>query len=397
MGERGEKDIWLLVAFSLPVSLSVAIRRVVLMPYLSLMGFTEPEMGLIAMVNSLFMAIPTIPIGILSDLRGRKGILILSRALVATSDIMFFLFEDLNSLLIASMLGGMGASMTSAIRGAFLADKARDDMLRQRAFTYSFALFSTGSVLGSFLAGLPDLLVSWAGMPLPEATRTLFAFCSISALISLALVVPVAEERRPPMRRMLMAPGSRRTVGSFCLFQALLGSGAGLIVPWFPYYFSAKFGVGFSELGVLFAITGISVSLGYLSASKLAGRLGDVRTAVICQLASLGATLAIPFSPDLTWAAVFYVMRTTLMNMAMPVLRALYLGLLRREERAFGDAARNTVFWGFRSLGSYGSGLLIEATSLDAPFFVSAILYIAATASLGALFGVSGRAPSSKN
>ncbi len=397
MGGRGEKDIWFLVAFSLPVSISVGIRSVVLMPYLSLIGFTEPEMGLIAMVNSLFMAIPTIPVGILSDMRGRKAILMASRVLVAISDIMFFSFTDMGGLLIASMLGGMGASMTSATRGAFLADKAREDVLRHKAFTYSFALFSTGSVLGSSLAGIPDLLVSHVGMPLQEATRVLFALCSISALISLALVALVAEEPRPPGKRMSVSVRSWDIVGPFCLFQALLGSGAGLVIPWFSYYFSVRFGVSFSELGLLFAVSGALMALGYLSASKLAKKLGDVRTAVVCQLASLGAMLAIPFSPDFTYAAVFYVARATLMNMATPVLRAFYMGLLRREERAFGDAAGNTVFWGFRSLGSYGSGLLMEGASLDAPFFVSSALYVAATLSLGAFFGRRGRALSSKN
>ena len=396
MSERGGRDIWLLVAFSLPVSISVGIRSVILMPYLGLIGLSEPEMGLIAMMNSLFMAIPTIPMGILSDLRGRKRILVVSRALVATSDLMFFSLTDLNGLLIASMLGGMGASMSSATRGAFLADKAREDELRKRAFTYSFALFSAGSVLGSFLAGLPDWLVGF-GMSLPEATRLLFALCSTSALISLLLVALVPEERSPRRGRMSMAVSSWKVMGSFCLFQALLGSGSGLVVPWFSYYFSTRFGVRFSELGVLFAAAGIFTSLGYISAPKLAKKLGDIKTAVICQLASLSAMLAIPFSPDFISAAISYVVRAMLMNMAMPVLRALYLGLLRREERALGDAARNTVFWGFRSLGSFGSGLLIEAMSLDAPFFVSSVLYVAATISLGGLFGRGGRGPTRKN
>ncbi|RLI07342.1 hypothetical protein DRO32_04055 [Candidatus Bathyarchaeota archaeon] len=176
-------------------------------------------------------------------------------------------------------------------------------------------------------------------------------------------------------------------VARYCLFQALLGLGSGLVVPWFSYYFLTRFGVELSDVGILFALAQALTALGNLWASKLVSRLGSVRTAVACQLASLGALLAIPVSPSFAAASAFYILRAVLVNMADPVLRAFYMGLLERDERASGSSLQFTVFWASRSLGAYGSGFLVEAASLEAPFLACSAFYLAASLYLHVAFG----------
>ena len=139
-----------------------------------------------------------------------------------------------------------------------------------------------------------------------------------------------------------------------------------------------------SELGFLFAAAQAAMALGNVSASKMASRLGSIRTVVACQLASIGALLAIPLSPSFTLASAFYVLRAVLMNMATPVLQAYYIGLLRQDERASGSALQNSTF---RSLGTYCSGLLMEAISLDMPFFITSLLYLFSSLVLYGAFG----------
>jgi len=377
----------LLVAYSFPVSISIGLRMVILMPYLSLLGFSESQMGLIATVGTLSMAILAVPMGILSDMRGRKAFLASSRLLVAFSDFMFLTLRSFEALLIANFIGGLGASMSSAVRHAFLADKTSGPR-RRWAFTASFALASLGSVVGSLLAGLPDLIRARRGLDLVEATRPLFALCMASSLTSFSLVLPVRDERpRPKRRAKFLTVRSWDVIGFFCLSQALLGFGAGLVVPWFSYYFFARFGVRLTELGFLFAAAQAAMALGSVSASKMASRLGSIRTVVACQLASVGALLAIPLSPSFTLASAFYVLRAVLMNMATPVLRAYYMGLLKRDERASGNALQNSTFWSFRSLGTYCSGLIMEAISLDMPFFITSLLYLSSSLVLYGAFG----------
>ena len=384
---RAERDVWLIVLFSLPVSMSVSLRMVFFMPYLSMLGLTRVQMGLVATAGTAAMALLAFPMGLLADLRGRKPLLASSRLVIAISDLMFYFFRDFASLLLANLLGGIGTAMAFASRQALLADKARGP-LRRRAFTVSFVVFSVGSVIGSFLAGFPDFYAAFSGVSLLEATRLLFLFCFALSLTAVLLVLPVREERsQSPRGRSLLTIRSWRVVGSYCAFQVLLGSGAGLVIPWFSYYFYVRFGTRLTEIGFLFAITQALLALGSLSAYGLASRIGDVRTAVLCQLASVGALLAIPASPAFTIAAVFYVMRAVLMNMASPVVRAFYMGLLRREERGSASALQHMSFWASRSLGTYGSGFLMEFYSLEAPFFFCAALYVAASALLYATLG----------
>ena len=390
----GSRDVWLLVLFSFPVGVSLGLRMVFFMPYLSMLGLSEAQMGLVAVASSAAMAILALPFGLLADLRGRKPFLLTSRLLIAFSDFMFFFRSDLASLVLANLLGGIGASMIGASRQALLADKARGAR-RRRVFTASSMAFYMGCTAGSILAGLPELYVALhPGVGFLEATRLLFLLCALSSFTAFLLLLPVAEERPRAAGR----SGSRltivswRVIGSYCAFQALLGSGAGLVVPWFSYYFWRRFGVKLSSIGFLFAATQALLALGSLSAYGLAIRLGDIRTAVLCQLVAVGLLLAIPASPFFALAAAFYVARAVLMNMASPVVKAFYMGLLRREERGSASALQLTAFWASRSLGTYGSGLLMETLALDAPFFACAAIYVAASATLYAAFqGERGR------
>ena len=380
--------MWLLVLFSFPVGVSLGLRMVFFMPYLSMLGLSEAQMGLVAVASSAAMAILAVPFGLLADLRGRKPFLLASRLLVASSDLMFFFRSDLASLVLANLLGGIGASMIGASRQALLADKTRGAR-RRRAFTASSMAFSVGCMTGSILAGFPELYVALhPGVELLEATRLLFLLCALSSFTALLLLLPVGEERPRATGRSgpRLTIKSWRVIGSYCAFQALLGSGAGLVVPWFSYYFWRRFGVKLSSIGFLFAATQALLALGSLSAYGLAIRLGDIRTAVLCQLVAVGLLLAIPASPFFALAAAFYVARAVLMNMASPVVKAFYMGLLRREERGSASALQLTAFWASRSLGTYGSGLLMEALTLDAPFFACAAIYAAASALLYAAF-----------
>ncbi|RLI36154.1 hypothetical protein DRO60_06105 [Candidatus Bathyarchaeota archaeon] len=383
---RPERDVWLLVAMSLPVSISIGVRMVILMPYLEMVGFSKAEIGAIGMAGTLAMAVLSVPMGMLADLRGRKALIMSGRALVALSDLMYFYLRDFYGLLAASFVGGLGASMTGSVRTALLADKAPSEEARRRVFTVSQAFFSVGSVLGSLLAGLPDLLAAWRGMPQAEGTRLIFILCSIFATTSFILLIPVREPEIERPGRATITVRSWDVVWSYGLFEALLGLGGGLVLPWFSWYFFVKFGVLLSEIGVLFAVTQGLLALGNFMASGMASRIGSVRTAAACQLASVAVLLAIPLSPSFAIASCFYVARAVLMNMAFPALRAFYMGLLRREERASVNAIQNTVFWGTRSLGTYGSSALMELFSLDAPFFACAALYSIATLWLYACF-----------
>ncbi|RLI39050.1 hypothetical protein DRO60_02310, partial [Candidatus Bathyarchaeota archaeon] len=260
--------MWLLVLSSFPVGVSLGLRMVFFMPYLAMLGLSEAQMGLVAVASSAAMALLAVPFGLLADLRGRKPFLLASRLLVASSDLMFFFRLDLVSLVLANLLGGIGASMIGASRQALLADKTRGAR-RRRAFTASSMAFSTGCTAGSILAAFPELYVALRpGVELLEATRLLFLFCALSSLTAFLLLLPVGEERPRAAGRsgLRLTIKSWRAIGSYCAFQALLGSGAGLVVPWFSYYFWRRFGVKLSSIGFLFAATQALLALGSLSA-----------------------------------------------------------------------------------------------------------------------------------
>ena len=369
-----------LLAFSAAIpSMAWSFLTILWAPYLSLIGLDEPAIGSLMMVGMMVMAVLTIPAGLLADAIGKKRVALAGSGLNVVYSLIYYLTTDIKFLFLAELLGGLAGALGWAPTAALLADKAGE----KRDYAFSFFSFasSTFSFLGTLLGGLPDLLVALMGFSLVEASRLMFLLSSALSITG-SILLMLVEERRKPSRRSIRPFSNVRSWGiiaRYGLTSALIGLGAGLVIPWFSYFFWKRFQASYSTISALFAITSLVTGIGFTLAPKLSGLLGPVKAVALTQGLSIAILVLLGSCYWFPLACVLYVMRNLLMNVCNPIASAFLLGLVDEDERASANSIWITCWNVPNALSRQLAGFLIKRYSFEAPFFLCAALYSAST------------------
>lgn len=377
----------LLLAFSTAVpAMAWSFISILWAPYLALVGLDEPKIGSLMMVGMLVMSVFTIPSGLLADIVGKKKVALASSVLNVLYSLFYYLTTDLALLYVAEFLGGLAGAFGWAPTSALLVDKAGEK--RDYAFSFFSFMMSTSSFVGTLLGGLPDLMVILMGLSLLDATRLMFLFASFLAAIG-SILLMLVEERREASKRPAGPFSNVRSwdiIARYGLTSALIGLGAGLVVPWFSYFFWKRFQASYSLISALFAITSLVTGVGFTLAPKLSSALGPVKAITLTQGLAIAILVALGACYWLPLACVLYVMRNLLMNICNPIASSFLLGLLNEEERASANSIWITC-WNVPNAASRQlAGYLIKCYSFEAPFFLCAVLYTTSTLLFYAFF-----------
>ena len=118
----------------------------------------------------------------------------------------------------------------------------------------------------------------------------------------------------------------------------LIGLGAGLFLPYLNVYFVQQLGASPAVYGWISGASTLTRLGATLLAPAVAGRLGTVGAIAGTQLASVPFLLLLGFAPQLGLAALAFLIRGALMNMAFPLQTSFTMGALRPALRGTGNA-----------------------------------------------------------
>lgn len=243
--------------------------------YLKIIGIEPTLIGVLMTLSGLTSALLAIPFGVLSDEYRRKPFLLTSGFLSAFSLLIYMLTTEYIHLVVASIVGGLAGAMFFSPWQAFLADKTTSEN-REKAFSYSAFASSTAGTIGSLLSGIPEYLQIKLLINEIASYKPMFLLASILMVISTFLLVPISEIKRVKVTREIFPRKSIKIIAKFCLTGALIGSGAGFIIPLFSLWFYLKFGLGGMVLGPLYAVSSAVMAVAFLIAQnsrKLSERL----------------------------------------------------------------------------------------------------------------------------
>ena len=143
------------------------------------------------------------------------------------------------------------------------------------------------------------------------------------------------------------------------------------------YWLHARFGAGAQVLGPAFAGIGLVQAAAYELSGRLGNRIGLVNTMVFTHLPSNLFLLAVPLSPNLTWALVLLFLRFSTSQMDVPARQAYVVSIVPPAHRASAVATTSAVRGLGLAVGPYLSGLSIQAALFGIPFFAGGALKIA--------------------
>lgn len=152
--------------------------------------------------------------------------------------------------------------------------------------------------------------------------------------------------------------------------------GGALIFPFFGLYLTRRFGVGMTEVGMLFAAWSVSSLVGSSLGGALTDRIGRKRLLIFSLLSTSVGSVAMGLAGSLHGFLLTALVAGTLADTAGPAQQAMVADILPEEKRAQGYGILRVVFNLSVTLGPAIGGLLV-ARSYLLLFVVDALISLA--------------------
>jgi MFS family permease len=371
---------------------SYGMLAVVLVFYLTGLGLSESQTGLLLTLTLAGDTVISLVLTTQADRFGRRRILVAGAILMAGAGIAFSLTRSFVLLVVAGTLGVISPSGNEV--GPFLSveQAALSEVISSRERTSVFAWYAlTGSIataLGSLFGGvLTDFLHNSSRLPAIGGERVivfLYAAMGIVLVIvfsrlSLTTEVQNASNGSGAMMRFLGIRASRPLVFRLGALFALDAFGGGFVVQSFAaYWFYLRFGVDPATLGGIFFGANLFAGISALLASRIAARIGLVRTMVFTHLPSSILLILVPLMPTLQLAIAVLLARFSISQMDVPTRQSYTMAIVAPEERSAAAGITGVARTTGASLAPFFAGHLFARPELiNLPFFIAGTLKIA--------------------
>jgi len=262
-----------------------------------------PEIGVSPGVVGLLLGLEgamlflSIPLGIRSDRRGRKKILLIGSTIVAVPMIMMALTVEVPPLIVAALLFGVAESAFLSTWNAMIADQTNLTN-RDAAFSLSF-IVSTGGVAFGFL--LPFFLPSveaLTGIGSVPIHRDLLIVVGILSLLTPAMVYTIFKNYQETVNpgKLIRGPNFRLLL-KFSGINGIIGLGAGFIIPLIPTWLFLKFQLSDTVSGPVLAVSSLTIAMAAVLSPRISRKLGVLRAILTTQGLSTAFMLSLALVP----------------------------------------------------------------------------------------------------
>ena len=386
-------DGWLLFVTRFARLFAYGSLSVILVFYLIGLGLTEGQVGLVLTLTLVGDVIVSLYLTTRADRIGRRRMLVVGSILMAAAGLAFACTSNLLLLAIAGTIGVISPSGNEV--GPFLSieQAALAHIVPSAARTEVFAWYtlagSFATALGAlFGGGLTQALqhTSMSNVQSYRAVVFLYAILGVAlALLFLRLSMSVEVDRgsnKPTdssgVASILGIARSRNIVLKLSGLFALDSFAGGFVVQSFAaYWFYLRFGVQPATLGAIFFWANVFAGISARFATRLAARIGLIRTMVVTHLPSNVLLILVPLMPNLSLAVGVLLLRFSISQMDVPTRQSYTLAVVPAEERSaaggFTGVARTTG----AAISPLFVGFMFARTAwINVPFFLAGALKI---------------------
>jgi MFS family permease len=367
----------MLILSFVPVFLGLGFLQIVLGAWLVTVGFTAVQAGLLISAQGIAVVLTSIPLGIISDIYGRKKLLILGNVAGAAALLVFALTTNFSYLISASVVLGFAEGSSVTTWNALLADLT-DNSNRNRVFSLSFIMINVTTGIGLVLPGAFPALQSLTGLTnyaLHRETLLILGLASFISPLMFYVLLRNHRETHNPERRW-SGLTNKATLAKLGFVASTIGFGAGFIIPLVGAWFYYRFNVSDNYSGPILAFSNILIGFSAYASPRLATRFGQMRAIILVTGSSMLFMLSMAFIPIFALAAGVYIVRAALMNMAGPLMDSFSMSIFPAEQRGLVSALSNITFRLPNSLSTYFGGFILGLGLLQLPFFIASAFYI---------------------
>ena len=397
---HSSREAWILLAAMGLNSLPLGYTFVVLPIYLSEIGFSGEVIGAITAAAAIANTITIVPFALAADRYGRKHFVVWGFLSSAAAYVLFAFMHDLNSLLMASavagvgLAGGLSGAVWTPAWTALLAEKA-SPVKRTRVFAWSQGIWTIALTTGSILSVLPAFLRTTFQITFVTSHTYVFLILAGLAVLSGLVVIPVTElrtkpsEMNGPYHKRFVPRKSLTQITKFSFTLGLVGFATGVAIQLLSLWFKKMYGTDETVLGPWFAAAEITSIVVVPLIPMLTRRWGSPVSVLTTQGSSAILLGLMIIAPTYQLAGILFIARNFFMNISWPVQQSYLMGTVTPDERASASAI-SSMLWGVGSsvstvLGGYllGIGSYI---SMSASILIGAAVYLTSAIAFYFLF-----------
>ena len=338
--------------------------------YLTLLGYSALEIGLLVTATLLGSGLMTLAIGFIAHRHSTRHLLLAASVLMALTGLTASIFTDFWPLLIIAVIGTLNPSASDVTPFSPL-----EQTLLARATTPQSrtALFARYSLIGALIAavgaqaaGVPDLFASGGDAARLMTVRVMFVLYAFLGIASLLLYRRLSPALEAPTHEQPVPLGkSRRIVYTLAaLFSIDSFAGGFAVQSLLALWLLQRFDLSVAAAGNIFFWTGLLTAFSHLAAARVAARFGLINTMVFTHLPANVFLILVPFMPTLELALLFLFLRSALSSMDVPARTSYVMAVVSPGERP--AAASLTAVP--RSLASALSPSIAGALLVASPF-----------------------------
>ena len=387
------RDAWLLFVTRFARLFAYGSLSVILVFYLISLGLTETQVGLVLTLTLVGDVIVSLYLTTRADRIGRRRMLIIGSILMAAAGLAFASTSNLLFLIVAGTIGVISPSGHEVGPFISIEQAALSHIVSAAARTEVFAWYtlagSLATAFGALCGGaLTQALEHTAITQVQSYRAVVFLYAALGVGLALlftrlSTLVEVNAVSNDPAHSSSVANvfgigRSRNVVLKLSSLFALDSFAGGFVVQSFAaYWFFLRFGVEPVILGAIFFWANVFAGISALLASRLAARIGLIRTMVVTHLPSNILLILVPLMPNLLLAVSVLLLRFSISQMDVPTRQSYTMAVVPAEERSaaggFTGVARTTG----AAISPLLAGFLFGRPSLiSAPFFIAGTLKI---------------------
>lgn len=368
---------------------------VILALYLSQLGLSEVNIGLLLTLTLLGDTAISLWITTHADRLGRQRMLIAGAGLMILAAALFAATRNFYLLLLAATIGVISPSGNEV--GPFLSIEQASltqlvpDHKRTRIFAWYNLAGSFATALGALAGGgLSQLLQGLGYTPLISyrvvvlgygmfGFLMMLLFVRLSGRIEVTNKIQEAPAGNPNPSRFLGLRGSQKIVLRLAaLFSLDAFAGGFVIQSLMALWFNQKFGVEPAVLGAIFFGANILAGISALSAAWVASKIGLINTMVFTHLPSNILLILVPFMPSLGLAITLLLLRFSISQMDVPTRQSYTMAVVAPDERSAASGITGVARTVGASLSPVFTGMFLSNPEfLGMPFVISGLLKIA--------------------
>jgi MFS family permease len=355
----------------------------VLLPvYLTALGFSALEVGVIATAALLGSALLTLGVGMAGARYDHRRLLLAAANLMVATGVAFALVHNYAVLVVIAFAGSVNPSAGSVsvfvpLEHAVLSREV-SDRDRTRMFARYGLIGAMAGAFGALAAATPDFMTA-VGVGQLAAIKAMFVLYALLGIAGGLIYSRIPARPRPEKGQEPAALGpSRHIVYKLAALFSLDAFAGGFVVQsLLALWLFERFDLSLSAASFFFFWSGVLAAFSFPVAAWLSRRIGLVNTMVFTHIPSSLCLILAAVAPNLSIALILLLFRAALSQMDVPTRSSYVMAVVTEAERAAAASFTSVP----RSLAAAASpalaGALFAASFRAWPLIICGVLKIA--------------------